>query len=229
MAPVSAAGAAAKPAGARSIMSRSPITTRRSSPAWCATSMVRCSSAPAAWVTESVNKEAVAKLPPELWRRIQVWRSTDNGRSWEQVVARDGLRPWSPVVLNTITAGQPFVAGNLWSDQTHGKNGKVLHMAWRRSKLVLWPLNAARTDVEAPVSILDGEATLGPCPSEMSWYLDHPIGSVLRLADGRWHSLLFFRAGDIDEVISDAMPTPHTGTWIEEVLDEGEARPGWGF
>jgi len=179
--------------------------------------------------TEGVSKDEVAKLAPELWRRIQVWRSTDNGAQWQQVISRDGLRPWSPVVINTTASGQPFIAGNLWSEQTHGPTGKEIKMAWRRSQLVLWPLNEARDDVEEPITILDGEATLGPCPSDMSWYLDHPIGAVLRLGDGKWHSLVFFRVGDIEEVISDAMPVPATGTWIEEVIDGGEVQGVWKF
>jgi hypothetical protein len=83
--------------------------------------------------------------------------------------------------------------------------------------------------VDLPVVALDCPARFGPTPGGSPWLVDHPNGAIIRLADGRLHALLCARVAEIDETSIGTPPTPHSGIWIDEVVDEGEAIPVWRF
>ncbi len=146
-----------------------------------------------------------------------VWRSTDNGETWEQVIYRKGCRSRSPVSINQAADGTPFVAANL---PPHDRTREVL---------CYWTLNESRTDFEECRIARDAPAEFGPAPSGSWWRIDHPNSAIVRLADGAWHSLLAYRIVDNGEVEGDADPPPQTGCYVEEVLSSGEAIPTWNF
>ena len=62
-----------------------------------------------------------------------------------------------------------------------------------------------------------------------SWATDHPTGAVVRLADGRWHSVLGYRVLEWGENGLCYPPTPFSGAYVEEVISSGEPRPVWEF
>ena len=146
-----------------------------------------------------------------------VWRSVDNGKTWEQVIYRKDCRSRSPVSINQAADGTPFVAANL---PPHDRTREVL---------CYWPLNEERTDLEDCMIARDAPAEFGPAPSGSWWRIDHPTSAIVRLADGAWHSVLVYRIVDNGEIESDADPTPQTGCYVEEVLSQGEAIPTWNF
>ncbi len=146
-----------------------------------------------------------------------VWRSTDNGETWEQVIYRKDCRSRSPVSINQAADGTPFVAANL---PPHDRTREVL---------CYWPLNQSRTDFEECRIARDAPAEFGPAPSGSWWRIDHPNSAIVRLADGAWHSLLAYRIVDNGEVEGDADPPPQTGCYVEEVLSSGESIPTWNF
>ena len=146
-----------------------------------------------------------------------LWRSTDNGETWEQVIYRRNCRSVSPVSINQAADGTPFVAANL---PPHDHTREVL---------CYWPLNESRTDFEECRIARDASAEFGPAPSGSWWRIDHPNSAIIRLGDGAWHSLLAYRIVDNGEVEGDADPPPQTGCYVEEVLSSGEAIPTWNF
>lgn len=76
----------------------------------------------------------------------------------------------------------------------------------------------------------DCAADFGPPPEGTRWFADHPISSVLRLADEKLHNVMAYRvmalstSGRGQETI-----TPATGTYIEEVQSTGGPRPIWAW
>ncbi|MCD4669396.1 MAG: glycoside hydrolase [Actinomycetia bacterium] len=146
-----------------------------------------------------------------------VWRSTDNGRTWEQVIYRKDCRSRSPVSINQAADGTPFLAANL---PPHDRT---------RAVLAYWPLNESRTDFEKSLIARDAPTEFGPAPSGSWWRIDHPNSAIIRLADGAWHSLLVYRIVDNGEVEGDADPAPQTGCYVEEVLSSGKVIPTWNF
>ncbi|MCE9591106.1 MAG: hypothetical protein K8S99_11340 [Planctomycetes bacterium] len=171
------------------------------------------------WGIEGVSKEAVEKLDRALLNCLIAWRSTDHGATWRKLFQVDKARPWSPVVLNQTAAGEPYFAANPTAEPWPEVRGNTVPDARMRQVLSLWPVNAARSGVGDPVPVLDAVARFGKSPSNLTWYIDHPIGAVLTLADGLKHALLAFRVCDGGEVVRDAKPTEHTGTWVEEITD----------
>ena len=146
-----------------------------------------------------------------------VWRSADNGETWEQIIYRKECRSRSPVSLNRAVDGTPYIAANLPpNDRT-------------REVLCYWPLNESRTDLEECRIARDAPAEFGPAPSGSWWRVDHPNSAIVQLADGAWHSILVYRISDNGEIEGDADPTPQTGCYVEEVLSRGEAIPAWNF
>lgn len=73
------------------------------------------------------------------------------------------------------------------------------------------------------------EPFVGPAPSGRGWLCDHPIAASVRLGDGQLHCLLAYRVLDRAESQSDSMPTPWTGSYLEEVLCDAPSRPPWRF
>lgn len=148
--------------------------------------------------------------------RLQLWRSAD-GRAWERCLDLDGLRSPGPVVLARTLGGQPFIVGNGLNSGRHS-----------RASLSLWPLNDARAGITQDSVVFDADDRFGPAPV-YAWNADHPLGAVVRLGDGRLHSLEAIRVCETTEVVKDTLPTPATGCYIEEVLAEAvvEEFPVW--
>lgn len=158
-----------------------------------------------------------ARSSGEITFDAAVWRSTDNGETWEQVIYRKDCRSRSPVSINQAADGTPFVAANLPPlDRT-------------REILCYWPLNESRTDFEECQIARDLPTEFGPAPSGSWWRIDHPTSAIVRLKDGAWHSLLVYRILDNMALEGDADPSPKTGCYVEEVLSRGKTIPTWNF
>ncbi len=148
---------------------------------------------------------------------IAVWRSADNGETWEQIIYRKACRAASPVSINQAADGTPYIAANLPS------------ICRTREVLGLWPLNEDRTDLEDYMIARDARVEFGLAPSGSWWRIDHPTSAIVQLKDGAWHSLLAYRIVDNGEIEGDADPPSQTGCYVEEVLSSGEAIPTWRF
>jgi hypothetical protein len=180
--------------------------------------------------TERVATDHLARLNPELYFQVRVWRSTDEGSTWKQLMELDQRRNSSPVSICVTAGGQPFIGGNPRRNRSDRETGKAYHPTWVREHLAVWPLAADRRALAAEQIVLDMPATNGEAPGGMTWYLDHPIAVPLRLADLRWHCLLFFRVCDITEVVKKGLPVAQTGTWMAEISVPGESPlPPWRF
>lgn len=157
---------------------------------------------------------------------FRVYRSADGGKTWQSILHKPLMRAATPVVLNLTLGGHPYLAANPCS------------AARLRDKLCLWPLTSDRRDVEDPICVLDANAVFGP-PQQVEnkfmekgneWMLDHPVATVCRLGDGRWHDILCFRVSDKGVNKAGAAPTPLNGPWLERVTVEGEQEiPAWRF
>jgi len=141
---------------------------------------------------------------------ILLWRSTDGGITWKNVFKGSG-RSTCPVVLNQAVDGTPFLTTTLSSDND-------------RSFLQIIPLNSNRTGLDTPIMVRNGPTEFGPSPSDRVWYIDHPVGNVLRLADGKWHSIQTYRVADLGELQNLPISSPHTGFYVEEVFSSGTPR-----
>ncbi len=148
---------------------------------------------------------------------LAVWRSTDSGKSWKQVVYRRRCRPRTPVSINQAADGTPFVVANLPP------------FIWRREILCYWPLNDSRTDLGELRIVRDLRGEFGRAPSGSWWRADHPTSAIVRLADGAWHGLLVYRVVDSGEIEGSAKPAPQTGCYVEEVHSIGPTIEAWRF
>ncbi|MBI2441902.1 MAG: hypothetical protein HYV35_11095 [Lentisphaerae bacterium] len=62
------------------------------------------------------------------------------------------------------------------------------------------------------------------------WMADHANGMTVRLKDGRWHHILAYRICHSPLYASHGTPpSPYSGSYIEEVVSRGPARPVWRF
>ncbi len=148
---------------------------------------------------------------------MAVWRSTDTGQTWKQIIYRKNCRARSPISINRAADGTPYIAANLPSN------------CRTREVLGLWPLNEDRTDLEEVLIARDCRAEFGFAPSGSWWRVDHPRSAVLQLADGGWHDILIYQIADNLEIEGDADMAPQTGHYVEEVFSRGEANPAWNF
>jgi len=149
---------------------------------------------------------------------VAVWRSLDNGETWKQVIHQKNYHAGpSPISLNRAADGSPYIAANLFPQSP------------KREILCLWPINADRTELGELYIARDARGQFGPAPSGSWWLVDHPISSVIRLADSKWHGILTYHIVDKGEVDSFESPTPHTGCYVEEILSKGKAIPIWNF
>ena len=200
---------------------------RRGADGWRPISFVPVTGDKAAWGEPSLIRDGDGSLLfsarsdcsilPGIAFDAAVWRSTDDGRTWKQILYRKNCRSRSPVSINRAADGTPYLAANLPpNDRT-------------REVLCYWPLNASRTDLEDCVIARDAPAEFGPAPSGSWWRVDHPVSAVLRLADGAWHSVLAYHVVDNGEIEGSAGPTPQTGCYLEEVFSQGAVIPAWRF
>ncbi|MBL9215433.1 MAG: hypothetical protein JNG83_08160 [Opitutaceae bacterium] len=183
---------------------------------------------------------------PEIQNDIRIWRSADAGRTWRKIIHARGAISTAPVTLNQAADGTPYVTANLYEvlmdapDRKSTTDSPVYSIrpdaqgrsrlgGWLRNKVYLWPLNAQRDTLEAPLLVRDSMAEFGRPPGDTSWRVDHPSAMTVRLADGRWHNILGMRVLELGEGSMGLPPTPFTGCYLEEVISSGEAIPLWHF
>ena len=174
-------------------------------------------------------------------RRLEsrVWRSQDAGESWTKIIHVVGAIGGSPVTLNQVADGTPYIAANLNEVLLHPlaerfrpkKNAQgIVHASPAgREKFCLWPLNEARDGLQTPILVRDSVAEFGLAPSGDTWNIDHPFAMTLQLGDGKWHNVIAMRICDHAEVKEGADPASQTGCYVEEVLSPGKPIPLWTF
>lgn len=148
---------------------------------------------------------------------IRVWRSAD-GIDWRLCIDQPDVRSSSPVTISRTVDGQPFILGNPFE-----KGGNS------RDRLAAWPLAADRESLLPMTVLLDSERQYGLLGGKYGWYLDHPVGEVVRLADGQWHSLFTHRFANRMEISYDCPPTQLTGTCLGKSFSTGDPVPRWNF
>ncbi|MCG2659710.1 MAG: glycoside hydrolase [Kiritimatiellae bacterium] len=161
---------------------------------------------------------------------ILVWRSRDGGASWEIIIQAPNLRQPSPVGLLQAADGTPYIACNQSLAGFINYQGHIAQGQFREI-LCLWPLNGDRTRLLSPFFACVPRYEYGPPRHGNEWYVDHPIGATLRLADGQWHHLLCYRIMAIVEGLGRGLfpPTPHSGLHVSKVCSAGPARAAWLF
>jgi hypothetical protein len=148
-----------------------------------------------------------------------VFRSADDGRTWELVLHADNLHEVTPITINSATDGTPYIATN----------------PDRRLNLGIWELNKDRTSFisKKPLMIRDYPEDFG----YGHWGIDHPNSSNLILEDGKPHNLLHYRVlffvpapargntqtGDM-EIVKE-----QTGLYIDEIVSDRKAFSLWKF
>lgn len=161
---------------------------------------------------------------------IRLWRSADNGQTWNQIVQANKVRASTPVVLNQAADGTPYVTANPWRDAAFNAQGQKMGIWSHRQQLYLWPVNEKRDDLEAPIVLRDTDQEFSPPSATGVWCVDHPIGTTVQLADGRWHHLLCYRIKEHKGGVKETeQPTERTGLYVEEVISRGEPRGMWRF
>ncbi|MAE66902.1 MAG: hypothetical protein CMJ18_21805 [Phycisphaeraceae bacterium] len=145
---------------------------------------------------------------------IKVWRSTDGGATWDVLFEVEDVRDESPTSINTTADGTLYI----FSCPTDHA----------RDQLCLWLLRPDRSGVEEPIMFRDGVKQFGPPPKGPVWFMDHPNGYTVRLADGAWHHLLCHRVMDRGEH-GGSEPSPQSGFYAEELVTPGPAVPLWKF
>jgi hypothetical protein len=176
---------------------------------------------------------------------IRVWRSTNQGASWTQIIEAVGPISMSPVSINQAADGTPYIGANLYQvplfpigDERYNHSGYNTRArgsgrqrlgGWLRETLVLWPLSKDRTRLEAPTVILDTRKEFGPPPGGSTWHADHPSSMVLQLADGKWHNIVGYRVLERAEATHAISASSHSGAFIEEIVSDGPARAAWNF
>jgi len=148
-----------------------------------------------------------------------VWRSENGGVTWEKVIHERGVRNSAPVTLSRAADGTPYLAAN----PRYLPCGRIFQ---HREMLALWPLAPDRRGVLPPIIIRDS-SDFGPGPYSHPWWVDHPIGCTLRLADGNLHHLLAYRVLGNHEAVYNASPAPQTGCYVEEVFSVNEPLGIW--
>ena len=148
---------------------------------------------------------------------IAVWRSLDNGKTWNQVIYDKNRRSRSPISVNRAIDGTPFIAAN------------TPPLRRTREVLCIWPIDDSRTKLECRMTARDAPSEFGPAPSGSWWRIDHPTSAIIRLGDSKWHNVLCYRIADNGEIEGSAEPPPQTGCYVEEVFSAGKASPIWNF
>jgi len=153
---------------------------------------------------------------------MDLYRSTDEGETWEVILPQDKFCFGAPVMLNQAADGTPYLATNRYREPVANRFAK-------REMLWLWPLSEDRRSLLEPMVVRDGTSEFGRAPNGTPWRMDHPFGRTLRLGDGRWHHLMCYRALEDAEMRTNAGATPFTGTYLEEVFTAGPTVPAWRF
>jgi hypothetical protein len=161
---------------------------------------------------------------------IMLWRSTDGGVHWDNLIHAKGVRAGTPVSINKGPGGVLYIAGNPHREaDSLGRRLSSQPSIAMREMLLAWPLSDDRRRLLEPVIARDCVADFGPAPSGSIWWADHPVGQNVRLADSQWHHLLTYRLLEQNECVGGAPATPHTGAYLQEVLGPGPSLPEWVF
>lgn len=159
---------------------------------------------------------------------VMVWRSADNGATWEQVIHTPGVRCGVPVTINQAADLTPFIAGSLYTGPLAVNPPWKMQPGLNREILCLWPLNEERTATGTPLFAACPRFEFGPAPKETTWFADHPVCQTVQLKDG-CHALLAYRLGSGAEGYLGEDPRPESGCHINEVLSDGEPVAPWRF
>ncbi len=175
------------------------------------------------------DPEAMADAP--YMDDLRLWRSSDGGSSWELWLQEPKVRACTTVSVGVTPGGLPFVVGNPWrqSDSMGRTIGVDGHSDWMRETMCLWPVDLDAKRLLPPVAVRDAAKDFGPAPYGTQWHNDHPLNSLMRLADGRWHALLCYRLLEWAEAAGNKPPTEWTGTFLEEVSGGGNILEPWKF
>jgi len=151
---------------------------------------------------------------------FRVWRSSDNGASWTQTLDRGHMHEQTTTTINTAGDGTTYIASSPY-------NGK--DVPYSRSKLMLWALSDDGESMEEPVVLFDSDV-LPRYDDMLNWWLDHPTGATVRLADGKWRHLLTHRVMSESEVRGFTRDVRvESGFYIHEVESDRPAIPAWRF
>lgn len=169
---------------------------------------------------------------------LRVWRGHDLESQWRQVINARGVVT-GPISINQAADGTPYVVSSLYQVALFplAPRWKIIvghhmvpHGGWMRETLCLWPLNAKRNGLEAPIVARDSRGEFGPPPDSSYWLVDHAAAMTLQLADGEWRNILGYRVGSRGEMSKyGSDPTPFTGAYLEEVQSSGARIPVWTF
>jgi len=203
----------------------SPVTP--SGMGWAEPSLVRDRDGALLFSARGSGNERLAQV--QVWRRqgdgpqwrlvvstpdVRVWHKQQEGPEWGSVLCLPNAHSPGPISIGCATDGTPYIAAN--------------QPGSGRQTLCLWPLNAARMDLDKPLVARPAREAFGPAPGGGVWLVDHPSGAVLRLADGRWHGVVAYRVLASGEH-KGAAPAPQTGCYVEEVSSSGPVVAPWRF
>lgn len=163
---------------------------------------------------------------------FNVWRSSDQGETWKQIIRLDKMRASSPVTIHRTVGCAPFLCANPHVGPYKDGLGREVSIGRWRERIAFWPLKADGRGVDDPSFTFDfNRARFGPSPNGSAIWADHPVSGILRLADGKLHCVLCLRVWSRDEVTNEVLATPLSGTWVKEVhgLNDGPERPVWDF
>jgi hypothetical protein len=144
---------------------------------------------------------------------VYIWKSTNNGETWELSMHESKVRSESPVSLNQTVQGTPYIAGNLF---TAGLGGSSY--GYTREILCFWEISKDHKSLKSPYFAHCARTEFGMPPSDKGWRIDHPISKVINLKDGK-HNILATRVMAVGETISTMTPSEFTGCHIMEILD----------
>jgi len=158
---------------------------------------------------------------------IFLWRSTDEGKTWQKELEAPRRRADSPIALGLANDGTLFLAGNLLTGPLHSKGS----LGYWRAISTLWPVSLGEPpELEMPVIHRCAPLEWGPSATNSGWGVDHLIPGRAHLRDNRWHSLISYRALDRGENNGKLPPTPHSGHYLDEIFTEQDsAAPPWLF
>jgi hypothetical protein len=169
----------------------------------------------------------------------RLWRQAAPDGAWELRCNIPRMLPSTPAVLGQAVDGTPYLAGNFWQPEykvpaglySDGGVSRIEPVGWRgeRSTLCVWPLNEARDGFEAPFIARDPRTEFGLPPHGTVWAADHPVSNQVRLADGKWHTLMSYRMLEWKENTYFIPPSDQTGCYVDEVVSFGPPAPLWNF
>jgi len=162
---------------------------------------------------------------------ILVWRSEDLV-NWTQIINAERIIAGTPITLNQAPDGTPYVVSCHFQEMYEDSMGVY---SWGREILCLWPINKERNGLEPGIVVRIPRVEFGAPPSNTYWLVDHPAASTVQLADGEWHNVLAYRFMELCENAlvwcfkGPGNPPIQTGSYLEEVISDGPARPKWNF